>query len=86
MELSGVAATEETMCQEPTAATSGSNDRLGYRPTGELRWKEIRAVELFGRPQVRCIPGTDIAHILQQKWVSDCVGGADQWRDVPVVA
>ena len=28
-ELSGVAAqTEETMCQEPTAATSGSNDGL----------------------------------------------------------
>lgn len=28
-ELSGVAAAEETMCQEPTAATSDSNDRLG---------------------------------------------------------
>ena len=40
MELSGVAATEETMCQEPTAATSGSNDGLG----GKLPACDFRSI------------------------------------------
>lgn len=61
------------------------NDGLGLAPTLEFRWNEIQGPFLFGRPQARCIPGTDVAHVLQQKWTSVYLGVPDEWRDIPAI-
>jgi hypothetical protein len=56
---------------------------MNWQPTCELRWLEVTKEIEITNPTPDLVSMTVTHQVLQQKWVSDVVGEADVWRDVP---